>query len=297
MMGRRKKQPPVQRTPHIERQKQSSFQYSSNRSQSDRTARERGKEDQAKTGLSTYLRKTGFILSGVIFVILAAYASVLNADPKIVIANKVPPLRGSYQKDAAEIAGKSFSSRSKLTLNRQKLTDELHAKYPEMAVIDVTTPIFARRAVIKVVLATPAVVLNSGQDSYLLDSHGVALFDAATGDTTVKKDSLLQISDQTETPVQPGKPALTSSQVAFVTELKQQSEAKKLPVSSFTLTAGGGELNVKHGGLSYLVKYSLYEDARKSFGTFVAAKEYADKSKLKPAEYIDVRIPERAYIR
>jgi hypothetical protein len=63
------------------------------------------------------------------------------------------------------------------------------------------------------------------------------------------------------------------------------------------LVVGGGELDVKHTGLSYIVKYNIYENARKSFGTFFAAKEYVERSNIHPGEYIDVRIAERAYIK
>lgn len=295
MMRGRKKKPPVQRTPHIERQKQSAFQYSSNRSQSDRVGKERNSEEKGTT-LKKSARRSVYVLALVLVAIAAVYISLLSADPKLLIANEQQPLRDSYQKTVVDIAAKDFSSRSKLTINRKKISQSLQAEYPEITTADVTTPVFGRRAIIKVALANPALILNSADKSYVLDSQGVVLFDI-TSKNSMKTDSLLQINDQTQTPVIIGKPAFTSAQVNFIAEIKNQSQAKKMEFNTAIITAGGGELHVKHGGLPYIVKYSLYENPRKSFGTFIATKEQLDRSRLKPAEYIDVRVPERAYIK
>ena len=296
MIGRRKKAP-TQRQPRIDRQKQPAFQYSSNRSKSERTSREQTDQENTATQIRKSLCKFLYACSIVTILIGAIYASILSAEPVLVLDNKQTALRPYYSEDATVFARTGVQSFSKFTLNRKKIADQLQSKYPEMIAVDVTTPLFARRAVIKVEIAKPAVVLTSGSSTYLVNDLGVVMFDTANTKNYIKKESLLQINDQSSTPVQAGKPALTSVQVVFITELKRQSEAKQLPITTASLNAGGGELHIKHSDLPYIVKYNLYEDARKSFGTFIATKEKGEQTRQKPAEYIDVRIPERAYIK
>lgn len=298
MIGRRKRQPRIPRSPRIERQKQSIFQYSSNRSQTDRTKRSEGEEgEDTQTGLNSlkrYLYRLGLliILAG------AVATSFLTAAPRVTLADSSQQFRDvqTYQEVSRQAAG-GWQSYSKLTVNREKITQELQSKYPEIVRADVSTPLFGRAAVVKVELARPAVILNAANGKFVLDQRGIALFDLDRVEPGFKTESLAEISDRTEAPVELGKPALTSGQITFITEVKRQSEAKQMPVGSIVLTGGGGELHVKHGDLPYIVKYNVYEDGRKSFGTFIATKEHADRSGLKPAEYIDVRIPERAYIK
>lgn len=295
MIGRKKKPVKMRRNPHVQRQKQSSFQYSSNRAQSERTVRDHSAEDKADSAFENSARKAFVALAGLAFIALAAYFSVLSAKPDVVIVNKQPAVRSGYQEAAAQIVGDNFLNHSKLTLNRQKITAEMQSKFPEMSDIDVSTPIFGRNAVVKTSISAPVLALVSGSGTYLINDRGVVLF-KLSGSTEAFKE-LLMVNDQSGTSVTVGKPALTSEQVAYALDVARQSEAKDIPVTSVELVAGGGELNVKHQGLSYIVKYSVYEDSRQSFGTFIASREYADKTKLKPAEYIDVRIPERAYIK
>lgn len=297
MKAFRKKKPPVGRQPHIQRQKQQAFQYSSRRSPSDRTVRARADQEPSETSLHRFGRRASHLLFLACLIIGAAFASVLSQEPALVITNNQAPLRENYQKDAAEIVGGGPQSFTKFTLDRQKITQELQAKYPEMKNIDVTTPIFSQKAVIKVELAKPALVLSSLGSSYILDNQGVALLDITRQKSSYDPQDLLKVDDQTNTAIITGKQALTSAQVAYALEIRHQSEAAGMAVNSISLTAGGGELHVKHGELPYIVKYNVYEEARKGFGTFIAAKEQADRTGLKPAEYIDVRIPERAYIK
>lgn len=304
MIGKRKKTTPVQRTPHIVRQKQPAFHYSSNRSQIERPAarndqKEMETERQVKPLLYRWLNRPAFIIGAAMIVIGAGYLSLLTAQPQIRVTGSQQPVRGTdvYTSVAIQLTD-NLASRSKLTLNRQKITNELQARFPELASVDVATPLFSSKAVITLTMVRPELVLRGDNgDAFVLDNRGIVLFNAHFERTNVAVDSLTAISDQSSTLISIGKPALTTQQVSFITEVKRQSEAKQLVIESAEMTAGGGELDVRYSNVPYLIKYSLNEDARKSFGTFSATREYLDKTKTKPAEYIDVRIAERAYIK
>lgn len=296
IFSRRRKQPASQRSPRIERQKQSIFQYSSNRSQTERGPRGENPEDQPQTqGSSLKKRLYQAVFATALVGVIAM--SFLGGKPQVVLTSD-HKLRDtqSYQA-AASKATSGWQGYSKLTLDRKKAADEIKAAYPEIVSVDVTTPVFGRSPIVKLELARPTVILSTGPHKYALDQRGLALFDLNRTASDFETSSLPVVEDQTGAPIETGKPALTSGQIDFITEVKHQSEAKQMPLSSILLTAGGGELQIKHGDLPYFVKYNLYEDARKSFGTFQATREYADQNNIKPGEYIDVRVPERAYVK
>lgn len=303
MIRRSKKEPPVQRSPHLGQQKQTTFRYSSNRSQTDRVLSRQDMQQSekiilAKAQLMRRLKRTPYLIGGMIILAGAIYFSLLLAPPKVVITGEQGPLRdGSQYSRLVSDSTNHIQSRSKLTINRQKITNELTAKFPELRRTTVTTPLFSNRAVVRLEVSRPELVLSSGSDTFLLDTRGVSLLNTAKEHALVKSDALPVVTDQSNTPISLGKRALTSAQVAFILELNHQSQAKNLNTVSINLSAGAGELVVRYADIPYFVKYNINEDARKSFGTFYATKEYIERTNVKPAEYIDVRIPERAYLK
>lgn len=303
MIWRPKKQPPVQRTPHLNQQKQTTFRYSSNRSQVERTLARQDTQDaeranEARLQLARRLKRTPYMIGGVIALACAIYFSLLLTPPKIVFQSSQGPLR----KDAPYAAFLSdktnnLQSRSKFTINRQQLTKEMKSQFPELDKIAVTTPLFSNHAVVELEISTPGLILSSSNEAFLVDTRGVALLNTSTERPLIKIDALPVVTDHSNLPIGLGKQALTSTQVAFILELHHQAQAKNLSTISINLSAGAGELTVRYNDLPYFVKYNVNEDARKSFGTFYATKEHLERIKAKPAEYIDVRIPERAYVK
>ncbi len=304
MIGKRKKTAPTQRTPLIVRQKQPAFHYSSNRSQTERSGARNDHKDSETTGskktiVHHWLSRPVFITGLAVSVLGAGYFSLLTTQPQIRVSGSQKSIRSTetYTSVTKQLTD-NLLSHSKLTINRQKITNELQAQFPELVSVDVSTPLFSPKAVVTFTMARPELVLRGdNSDSFVLDNRGVVLFNARNERTNVAVDSLIAVSDRSNTLISIGKPALTTNQVSFIAEVKRQSESKQLVIESTTMTAGGGELNVRYNTVPYTVKYSLNEDARKSFGTFFATKEYLDKTNTKPAEYIDVRIAERAYIK
>lgn len=302
MIGRPKKQPPVQRSPHINRQKQPAFHYSSNRSQTERTLARHDTQandvTEKKNKFFNRFKRWPYLLGALLTVFIIFYFSILSAKPVLVIKDSGAPMRDTalYASAASDLTS-DLQSRSKLTLNRQKITSELQNRFPELSRAEVITPFFARSVTIELQTQTPELLINDGSDTYLVDSRGVVLLNMKDIDQAFSTDKLTTVSDQSNSPIEVGKPALTSAQVNFILQLRHQSEAKQLTIESLNLTAGAGELIARYKELPYFIKFNLGEDARKSFGTFYATKEYTESSKAQPSEYIDVRIPERAFVK
>lgn len=303
------------RNPQIVRQKQNTFQYSSNRTPDNRPQQPRtqvlddntnSKQDTSKRkrwpGESerTIGQKISLVFVGILCLVIAFVAASLGSSPKVVVAHGSTAIRptSAYADAAASlISDQSIRQFSKLTIDRQKITDQLRQQFPELIDVKVQTPVFSRQAVITMKPAVPQLILATSNGDYLVSSEGQALVKADQVSDSFDKAALPRVIDESQTKIEPGKQALTGEQVAYINEIKHQAHAVGLSVQALELRSGGGELFFRFAELPYYVKFSVYEDARKSYGTFQAAREYAEQKGPKPTEYIDVRVPERAYIK
>ena len=201
------------------------------------------------------------------------------------------------QKKAQDELNKSFFNKFKPTFNEDKLEKELLKLSPEIVSIEVETGVLKHNPQIKVEFSEPTALLSTGSNLYIIGSDGKVLADITKNKAGFKVDNLPLLQDQSSIPIEVSKKALTSSQLFYIQEINFQSSQKKLNVSSIIIQPGGSQLDVKYAGQNYYVKYNFFEDARKSSGVFIALKEKLDSEGTVPTEYIDVRVPERAYIK
>jgi hypothetical protein len=188
----------------------------------------------------------------------------------------------------------SILARCKLLVDANDIKQKLLYDYPELADADVSIPILGRRPVVSLAAARPAIVLSSGHGAYVVDSRGKAILKIEDA-KALEKDQLPVVADQSGLDIDTNKSVLPSASIAFIEIVTAQLKAQKLTISSFTLPSIANELLVQPGGLPYTVKFNLLEDARQQSGAFLAVKAKLDNDKRTPAEYIDVRVPEKAY--
>lgn len=290
------------RDPHITYQRQQSYHYSAKRSSSDRLfGRGEGEPEKPAAKVKRRARKLPSVIAVILVLAGLLYTFTLSTHADITIQGDQQLLRDRavIQAKTDEILKSTLKNKFKFTLNEQKVNQELRSKFPEFTSVESSAPLFRHRPHIVITLSKPAALLATEKELFLLDEQGRALFDTKKDHAGDHLDlsSLPIVQDQSSHKVEPGKPALSSSQVAYIHEVRVQSESKDLKVESMIMHGGGGQLDVRYTGLAYYVKYNFFEDARKSAGTFLAMKEHLEKNNIKPAEYVDVRIAERAYIR
>jgi hypothetical protein len=283
------------RTPQLDRQKQSTFRYSSSRSQSERLRREQPQADggqaiRAMIRIQIAALKVVHAVAIVGFFGIILLFSSLYTAPRLQVNQDDYTYRteDQYNQQLADLVGSGPLARSKLTINRAEIELAAQKTFPELTNINVSTPLFSSHVVLRADIATPYVLLSSNGRQYVVDSRGIAIAE------TMRTD-LLSLEDQTNAQITVGRPALTSSQMNFIKELEHQSSAKDMAISQMALVAGGGELDVRYEGLGYVVKFNLYGEAREGFGAFIATRDYLGDSQ--PGEYIDVRVPERSYVK
>lgn len=302
MIFRKKKQEGRSSRPTLYK-KQQSYHYSAKRSNADKLyGRSETNEDAAQTrkqdkkfgvGMLPSIAALVLIVFGGIYLVhLSSSVQLESVSSSTFVGDKA-----AVQKTADEYMNSSLLNRTKLTFNEEKLQKKLAEAYPGFHSITVKSYPFRQKATVSIQFSEPSVRLSTGANVYILSEDGTVLIDASRSKPSFDTSSLPLIQDQTDLAYEVGKPALTAAQVAYIRQIAFQAQQKGLTVDTMTLVPGGGELNVRYGGLPYFVKYNFFEDARKSSGTFLAMKEELERSGVKPAEYIDVRIPERAYVK
>ncbi len=200
-----------------------------------------------------------------------------------------------YQAEAEKILSFSLLNRSKITIDTVAFNEAMSKKFPEIKTVAVTLPLMGRRPIVEVVIDQPALLYKttSGQE-YLLNEQGEVMR-AASEVSGLSGISLPRVNDLAQKKVEPGANAIPGQGVDFITTFIQQLSAKNIKVTETTMPPLASEVQFRMDGVSYFVKASLLNDSRQSAGTFLALKAQLDRESIKPGEYVDVRVEEKAF--
>jgi cell division septal protein FtsQ len=245
------------------------------------------------------LNRGPVVLMLIVLIIITAINLFLSSAPEVIPVSTASSKiflqnQDTYEAAARAALNQSVLSRTKLTINTERIAKDLQAQFPELAHVDVRVPFAGSGVKIYIEPSPPALLLSSGAEIYVVDANGRALIPAKQV-PHLDKLGLPVVTDQSGLPITLGKPALPSSSVSFITEVVGQLKAKQIAISSLTLPAATSELDVRVAGAPYTVKYNLRGDARAEAGTYLAVKAQLEREKKTPSQYIDVRVEERAY--
>jgi hypothetical protein len=232
-----------------------------------------------------------------LFAVLCIINTTLGSTPHVqVMGTAAVPLRpaDAYNDAAGALVRESALNKNKLTINTGHIQDKMRKQFPELTDVMVSVPFVGMTPVVHVTPGVPVLLLNAGSQLYALDIAGRALIRASEVPNIEKLD-LPVVVDNSGLAVTAGKPALPASNVAFITEVIGQLQAKGLTITSVTLPAGTSEMDVRVSGVGYLAKFNLQGDGRVEAGSYLATKAQLEHTHTVPADYIDLRVEGRAY--
>lgn len=195
----------------------------------------------------------------------------------------------SYQVAVEHIFSNSLVDHTKLTVDSGALTAKLKQQFPEIKNASVGFSAFSWRPTVTLHFSEPVLVLVSSQGNYLVGASGGVIGRAA------KNTNLPLVTDGSNLNPTPGQAILPSNYVSFISQLLAQLSASSLKVSQLNLPRQSAELDVRITGQSYYGKFNLEGDPLEQVGTFLAAKNYLAKQNIGVSQYIDARLPGRAY--
>jgi hypothetical protein len=303
MIGFRKKQPSSRRRQAASYEKNRAYTYRSARSPATDSNPDRsrtpGKNDEQGGKFAKRLSSAGFIMGLLIAIASVVFMTALGSEASIAIKDNQPAYRPSerYQEKADEILGQTLNNRWKISIQKADIARQMQESFPEIANINISTPPWSYKPILKIAMNEPALIFVSTGEEFLVDKSGIALVEAGSAPSSLKTDNLAKVTDETSHIAKTGKNVLSAEQVSFIREIIFQAKSKRFDTSDILLKPGGEEVHFKFKQAPYTVKFSFDNDARRSAGAFLALEKHLSKNGQLPDQYIDARVPERAFVR
>lgn len=252
-------------------------------------------------GLGSFLlRRFGLIVLLVALIVSVANILSLSTDVRVVPLStdgnqSFLKNTQTYQTAADKLLAASIWNRNKLTINTDAISRQLLKQFPELSDASITLPLLSKRPTVYVQTTQPALVLVSGNGTFVLDTDGKALLNTDNLTPQVRH-GLPVVTDQSGLDVSLNHQALSSGDVSFVRTVVIELSARHVGISSMILPPDASELDVHISGKPYFVKFNLQSgDARQQAGTFLATQAQLQRQHITPSRYIDVRVDGRAY--
>lgn len=219
----------------------------------------------------------------------------LSTNPKIVVVGKNAITAdyvqsvSVYENSARKLMSSSVTNRSKITVDLAGMSQKLRAQYPELQDVSMGVPLIGNRPIVYIQIAAPSLVLQTPSGNFAMSSSGVVLarLKAIPGGVPL-------VLDQSGAVPRVGQHYLPSSTVQFARTVAYQLSAAHMKLNTFILpTQSPYELDMRLEGQSYLIRCNLEADALVQSGAIIATVQQLGSST--PAQYLDVRVPDRVY--
>lgn len=186
-----------------------------------------------------------------------------------------------------------FKQSNIMLFDKNWLRRNLEEKYaPQSLVIDKKFP---HSLYVEINEKSPEFVWITSDQYYYIDQNGQI---AANINNKNEVENLTLIYDESNEPVKPGQAILTEEKVTFIKDLVQNlSEIASIEVESYSMP---NSLNTQFN-VQTMAGYKIYFDTSKDLETQVTKlKRVIDEKDIPnqpPAEYIDLRIGDRVYLK
>lgn len=298
MFKKTKKQKSNLRQPSVGYKKQQIYSYRSVRNDTNKKYdRDNDLYGTSGSGIAYSALKFSKIMIGLLVIVGSFYMLSVDPNPRVEIKENSDALsrsNSSYSDGIKAILNESFLNKNKLTIDTKNIEDSIVDAFPEIGLAKVTIPAISHRPKVDIFLSKPVAKLITENQVYILDDNGRALFTEKDASDSLNLSSLITVNDSTGSNIIIGKPALSIDQLQYIQQIFAQADKKNLDISTVALSSSGSGINVNYSNFDYTVKYSFFADARQSSGAYFAIKDSLDKD---PTEYIDVRIPDKVYVK
>jgi hypothetical protein len=246
-----------------------------------------------------WVRNLPTFLALAVITISVLYCLGLSTNPKVVVSTTSPQAvvlrdKAEYQRGAQRILEDSALSRTKFTVNTGGFERAFRAAFPEVDDVSLALPLVSRTPIVTISTAQPQLLLTAQGKVYVLDKRGTAIMMANDLSSSIRQ-TLPVVDDQSGLSVSVGKTVLPAEQIQYITSVLAQFKAKQVAVETITLPATAQEVDIKPAGKPYYVKFSTSTEAREAAGDYLATKQRLEQTNTTPTQYVDVRVPGRAY--
>lgn len=233
-----------------------------------------------------------------VFASACLYTLSLSGSPRVVVEKQPGVVQRDpsvYEQHVQAVWRSSVFNRTKLTVNTQQTRQAILDTYHELGDVRIQLPLVGRRATIVLVPIAPSLQIEGHGGTFYVDAEGKALADTSN---VTSSSSVPVVQDDGVLGVTPGQLVLPRTQVASIVQLFTEFQAAHISLRSMTLSdKAANQLNVQAEADTYYIKVQLDEstDARQVVGTYVAMQKKFAADGAGPTEYLDLRVPGRAF--
>jgi len=285
-------------SPGAEKSSGLTYYSSRNPGKNDQSRRDRQPDETRIRSGSLFWSRIITLLIGVSIIAILGDLLWLDNQPKLTIlngsTNVLMKSKSTYEIAAQKIINSSLVNRNKVTINVSAITSGLEKEFPEIANATLTLPFTGHQIQIYLQPSNPQLLVDGGSGVFAVNNNGVAIGQETAPTMILGNLGLPKVNDE-DLSVKTGQQALSSGDVAFVEYVISELRVQHLNVTSLTLPPASRELDVVVSDQHYYIKFNLQNSAEEQVGSYITTQQYLSKNNITPAQYIDVRVPGRAY--
>jgi hypothetical protein len=222
---------------------------------------------------------------------LIAFNFLLTSSPEVSVSSSTFLNKQSYEAAVREEFSAPWS-KTKLSLNTQKVAESLKRRFPEISKVTINIPLVGLSARVQIEIAEPVLKLSSGGQTYVINTNGVASGLASQLNDT---SGLPEVVDESGFEIQLGQPVLDAGSVGFIEALNGHLKKANITPTSMTLPTKARELDLRTADQPYFVKFYLGGEPATQVGQYLATRQQFARDSITPAEYLDVRVQGKVF--
>lgn len=246
-------------------------------------------EKKSKNKFSTIFLRVPLLLALVALFGLVIY---VDSSPIVRLEDNNQSIRTveEYRIISAQAMNSSIFNITKLTFNYDLVEDFIKKKCPEISYVDTSFNVVSRQPVVKLHFYVPVAIFQSGGKLWLIDEKGRIISELKS-----ENKNLPLIVDEVGAVGEPGKMAISTSDIEFIIDLLKYSKQKGINIANITTPLIPRQLDIRAEGEGYYTKFNLNENVIEQLGTWIAARQTLANSNQVPTNYIDIRAADKVF--
>lgn len=296
IFGKRKKPQQTARNRNPEPKQKVISYYTATRNQLDGFERQSQTTNETKIEKLYSLKSKWFhILVLVVLLGCVVYMGSLGTNPHVTVVGTEYRQAKDYNSVVASAYGNDFRNKIKPLLMADRLQEDIKKAIPEAAIVSVSSSIIGHQANVKIISDEPLAIFSQPNAPDMLMSNRGRLLLSTTDNTIKQTSSLPIIQNLTGVEARAGEQFMRPDEAVALKRLIQQyASDNSKPI--FTLNTNPHEVAAKEEGRgSYQVRYILDDTIVNQYGALRATEKKLQELAQQPAEYIDVRLADKAY--